>query len=263
MTDYAALKPYVLSDEILYGPIYTRRTGLSLGVNLLPPNVKVCSFNCVYCQCGWTPPPAETFTARGLAYPAVERIEARTAEGFADLAARGVLPDTITLSGNGEPTLHPDFGRAVEAILRNRDRFLPRARVNVFSNGTELGRDDVVRGLDRLDERHLKLDAGDPEVLRRIDLPLVPFDLDVYLDRLRRLRDVVVQAFFCRGRISNLDDAAAAAWLERVAAIRPLRVDLLSLDRVPAAEGLERVPPAELEPLAARARALGIRAEVY
>jgi wyosine [tRNA(Phe)-imidazoG37] synthetase (radical SAM superfamily) len=260
---YAGLKPYVLSDDILYGPIPTRRTGLSLGINLLPMGVKVCSFNCAYCQCGWTTIRPAEVEAKGLAYPSVERIASRCGEGFRSLAASGAIPDTITLSGNGEPTLHPAFDRAVDAVLRSRDAHLPGARVTVLSDGTELHRPEVVRGLNRLDERHMKLDAGDAATHKRIDIPLVPFDLDDYVDRLRGLRDVVVQAFFCRGRIDNTGGEAVAAWLERVKLIRPSRVDLYSLDRIPAAEGLERVSAGDLETLAAKVREAGVPAEVY
>ncbi len=261
--DGSRLKRYVLSDDILYGPIPTRRTGLSLGVNLLPPGVKLCSFNCVYCQCGWSTTRPADAGPKGLAYPAIDRIAARTEEGFRDLAARNVFPDTITLSGNGEPTLHPDFDRAVEAILAARDRHLPKARANVLSNGTELHRPGVVRGLNRLDERHLKLDAGDAATQRRIDIPLVDFDLDAYVARLRELKDVVLQAFFCRGTVDNTGEAAVAAWLARVEAVRPLRVDLMSLDRIPAAEGLARAPQEILEAIADRVRARGISADVH
>lgn len=260
---YAGLKPYTLADDVLYGPLPTRRTGLSLGVNLLPMSVKVCSFNCVYCQCGWTTLRPGDVAKNGLAYPSLGRIEERTAEGFRTLAAAGVRPDTITLSGNGEPTLHPEFDRAVAAVVRNRDRFLPGARVTALSDGTELGRPEVVRGLDLLDERHMKLDAGDPATLKAIDIPLAPFDLDAYVAQLGRLKECIVQAFFCRGRVDNTGEAAIAAWLERVRVVRPLRVDLYSLDRIPAGKGLRAVSREDLSALAARVRAAGISAEVY
>lgn len=262
-SEYAGLKPYTLTDDILYGPIPTRRTGLSLGVNLLPPDVKVCSFNCAYCQCGWTTIRPADVAKKGLAYPSLERIDARTAEGFRTLDAGGIRPDTITLSGNGEPTLHPQFDRAVETVVRNRDRFLPGARVTVLSDGSELHRPEVVRGLNLLDERHMKLDAGDAATLKAIDIPLVPFDLDTYVGRLRGLKDCVLQAFFCRGRIDNTGDAALAAWLDRVRAIRPRRVDVYTLARIPAAQGLKSVPREDLEVIAARAREIGIAAETY
>lgn len=262
-SDYAGLKIYTLTSDILYGPIPTRRTGLSLGVNLLPADVKVCSFNCVYCQCGWSTIRPDELADRGLAYPSVESIERRAAEGFADLAARGVFPDTITLSGNGEPTLHPAFDRAVEAILRQRDRLLPRARVNVLSDGTELHRAEVVRGLNLLDQRDMKLDAGEDRDVRRVNIPLVAFDVETYVRQLRELKDCVVQSFFCRGKVDNTGESAVSAWLGCLRAIRPLRVDLMSLDRVPAAKGLVRVPRADLEAIAARVRAAGIEAEAY
>lgn len=261
--DYAGLKTYSLTGDILYGPISTRRTGLSLGVNLLPPDVKVCSFNCVYCQCGWSTIRPDEVAAKGLVYPSVEAIDRRSAEGFGDLAARGIFPDTITLSGNGEPTLHPAFDRAVEVIVRNRNRFLPAARVNVLSDGTELHRAEVVRGLNALDEREMKLDAGDAADVRRVNIPLVSFDLNAYVRQLGALKDCIIQTFFCRGKIDNTGDASVAAWIARLQAIRPLRVDLMSLDRVPAAKGLERVRPADLEMIAARVRAAGIPAQIY
>lgn len=261
--EYAGLRAYVLSDDVLYGPFPTRRTGLSLGINLLPPGVKVCSFNCVYCQCGWsTIRPAEVGKL-GLAYPSIGEIERRTAVGFEELRGKGVRPDTITLSGNGEPTLHPEFDRAVEAVVRNRDRFLPGALVNVLSDGTELHRAEVVRGLNLLDERHMKLDAGDAAALRRVNIPLVPFDLETYVGQLGALKDCFVQAFFCRGRVDNTDEESVDAWIGLLRRIRPLRVDLLSLDRIPAAQGLERAGRDLLERISRRVRDAGVPAQVY
>lgn len=260
---YARLRKYSLSDDVLYGPFATRRTGLSLGVNLLPAGAKVCSFNCVYCQCGWSTIRPAQVGAMGLSYPSVEEVAERTAAGFARLREQGIVPDTITLSGNGEPTLHPQFDLAVEAVVRNRDRFLAGARVNVLSDGTELHRPEVVRGLNRLDERHMKLDAGDAEGLRRVNLPLVSFDLETYVMQLGALKDCFVQAFFCRGRIDNTGDGAVASWLGLIRRIGPVRVDLMSLDRVPAAEGLEPAGPELLEGIARRVRDLGVAARVY
>ena len=258
---YRGLPTFLLKGGAVYGPIHSRRMGRSLGINLLPGDLKTCSFDCVYCQCDWTP--LEGRPGAGIPYPSPEDLAREVAEAFAALAGETDLSiDAITLAGNGEPTLHPRFDACVDVILSLRDEHFPEAVVSVLSNGTELGREEVVRGLNALDERVMKLDAGTAAGLTRVDIPLVPFDLDTYEERLRALESVVIQTCFIRGRRDNTTEEEISAWLERLARIRPESVQIYPIARVPAALGLEVVPRQVLEDIARRVRALGLPVEV-
>lgn len=260
---YADLKPWKLPEGLLYGPFPTRRKGRALGVNLLPPSLKVCTFNCVYCQCGWTSAAPSKMDWEGKC-PTIDEVRAGLEEGFASLLAEGNRPDAIVVSGNGEPTLYPRFEEAVELVQAARDQWLPNARTMVLTAGTELGRPEIRRACDRLDERCVKLDAGDAKTLRRIDIPLVPFTLENLVAWCRQLRDVTIQSFFTRGAVDNTGEPAISAWLDRLEEIRPAEVQVYSLDRVPPAKGLARVPREHLEAIAARVEErLAVPAHVY
>jgi wyosine [tRNA(Phe)-imidazoG37] synthetase (radical SAM superfamily) len=260
---YAELKPWTLPEGLLYGPFPTRRKGRALGVNLLPPSEKVCTFNCVYCQCGWTPAAPAKMDWEGKC-PTTEDVARGLENGFSTLKRDGNLPDAIVVSGNGEPTLYPKFGEAVDLVLAARDRHFPGVRTMVLTAGTELGRPEVRRACDRLDERCVKLDAGDPRTLRRIDIPLVPFTLDDLVANCAKLRDVSVQSFFTQGAVDNTTRPALDAWLARLKEIRPVEVQVYSLDRVPPAKGLRRVAREELLSIAREAEsATGAPAHVY
>jgi wyosine [tRNA(Phe)-imidazoG37] synthetase (radical SAM superfamily) len=261
---YAVLRDWDLKAGIVYGPFLTRRQGLSLGVNLLPPLRKHCTFNCVYCQCGWTrnrvPRQPEDFRA----YPNPARLRREIESRFAELSADGTSPDAIILSGNGEPTLYPWIAEAINAVLEMRDRFFPRTRTGILTAGTELGRDEVRTAIDRLDARMIKLDAGSDRMQRRVNLPLVDFDLGRLEDWARRLRDCIVQSCFVQGRVDNTSSEEVDAWCERVARIGPRRVHMYSLDRTPPGPGLRKVDRATLQGIAARLHvATGIAASVY
>ncbi|MEK7469301.1 MAG: radical SAM protein [Planctomycetota bacterium] len=262
--EYSELKPWRLPEGILYGPFPTRRKGRALGVNLLPPGDKACTFNCVYCQCGWTPVDVFRSGEWKAKCPSLEDVRKGIEEGFAGLLAEGNAPDAIVVSGNGEPTLYPDFEEAVGLVLAGRDQWFPKTRTMVLTAGTELGRPDIRRACDRLDERCVKLDAGDAKTLKKIDLPLVPFSLDTLVSNCAKLRDVTIQSFFTQGVVDNTKETAIGAWLDRLDEIQPVEVQVYSLDRVPPAKGLKKVARAELESIAARvAQRLGVPAHVF
>jgi wyosine [tRNA(Phe)-imidazoG37] synthetase (radical SAM superfamily) len=258
----APLKTYQLASSYTYGPVRTRRCGMSLGLNTLPPDFKVCSFDCPYCQCGWTEPTAKGRGVR-LAYPKIAEILGELERRLAELSAAGARVDTMTFAGNGEPTLHPKFREIVEGTLALRDRFYPRAVVDCLSNAQTVLKEGVRAGLRLLDRRILKLDGGNMRVIRAVDRPLAAFRLPEVLEGMRTLGDVTIQSMFVWGSVDNTGGADVEDWVRCLGVVKPVEVQVYTLDRFPADPGLRRVPKARLEAIAERARKAGHRAVVY
>lgn len=252
-----------LYDDIVFGPVRSRRLGLSLGVNLLPVASKLCSFDCIYCECGWNAdhPGGRRFNDRTA-------VRERLAEVLGRMAADGTPPDVITFAGNGEPTLHPDFEAIIDDTIALRDRLCPSARVSVLSNATQIGRDDVRRALLRVDNNILKLDSAFDETVRRINIPAGDYSVARTVEGFKRFEGrMILQTLFLRGEcagaaVDNTTEREVAAWLELVAEIRPAQVMVYSLDRDTPCRTLEKVPREALERIAARVEALGIRCSV-
>jgi wyosine [tRNA(Phe)-imidazoG37] synthetase (radical SAM superfamily) len=234
--------------------VKSRRLGRSLGVNLAPGRVKACNFNCVYCQYGWTALPGR------VPWP-----DAAAVIRTLDLAlANDSAVDSITVAGNGEPTLHPAFARIADGIVEVRARRAPHARLAILSNGSTLNRMDVVHGLMQFDERHMKLDAGDATTLLRLNA--CPVSLGRLIADLRDIGSITLQSMFVRaanGSIDNTTPDALSAWLDAVREIRPNAVHVYSLDRSPAMRSLQKVGGPELEGIASKVEALGIMARVF
>jgi wyosine [tRNA(Phe)-imidazoG37] synthetase (radical SAM superfamily) len=198
------------------------------------------------------------------AFPSAEAVKVALEEALLKLSAEGTQIDSVTIAGNGEPTLHPELAELVEAAVVLRDGLMPGARLSVLTNGSTLHLSGVVEALNRLDERVVKLDAGDWASLRAVNLPHRSFDLDRMISSLPNLVDCVIQSMFVRGRVDNTTDEAVAAWIARVAQIAPLAVQIYSLDRVPADRSLEVVPEAHLRIIARKCEAaVGVPCEVY
>lgn len=253
-----------LHPTYVYGPVPSRRLGLSLGVNPLPVETKVCNFDCPYCECGWTV--SDRPAGR---MPSVETLAAELETKLAACRSQGVRLDAVTFAGNGEPTLHPDFRRIIETACELRDAYAPQAKVAVLTNATRLRRPDVRAGLMRADVRQFKLDAGTEAMFQRVDRPFGKLTLARIVDDICAFdAPKMLQSMFFRGRsggapIDNTTREEVAAWLRHVARIRPTEVHLYSLDRTAAEPTLEKVSPAELETIAEQVRALGIPAAVF
>jgi len=243
-----------LQTGIVYGPVRSRRLGLSLGVNLAPAGCKACNFNCSYCQYGWT-----RFSAsRGWPRPA-EVIQA-VYRALAD------TPDVdhITVAGNGEPTLHPGFALIAEGLFHVRARRAPGAKLALLSNGSTLGRRDVFDSLSKFDVRSMKLDAGDSTTFRLMNAGGIA--LGRLIADLASVGNLTLQSMFVQdaeGVIDNTTPFAIDAWIEAVERVRPLKVDVYSIARSPARQSLRRVAPVALDAIAARVVALGIPARAY
>jgi pyruvate-formate lyase-activating enzyme len=233
-----------LWERIINGPVRSRRLGLSLGLNILPPRSKLCTFDCPYCECGFNTPKAE-----GERWPSPD-IVADAVRKTITLA--GVRPDWVTFAGNGEPTMHPRFSTVVDRVLATRDELLPGLRVGILSNGLSAGRPAIREALDRLDARMMKLDPGP---VARING--VTYDRALLVANYQGLRDVIIQAMVVEGPgYSGASDEALAEWLACLARIRPVGLHLYSLARTPADAAVRRVARDRLMQIADRARAV-------
>ena len=255
--------PTFLFHDILYGPVRSRRLGLSLGVNLLPTQSKLCNFNCIYCECGWN--------GRGGEKPRFNRredVKRLLGDKLHEMAGAGTPPDVITFAGNGEPTMHPEFEQIIDDTLEMRDRYCPSAKVSVLSNATMIGRESVRRALERVDNNILKLDSAFDATVRLIDNPPAGYTVAETV-RLMKLFEgrMILQTMFLRGErdgqvIDNTTDTEVEAWLERVKEIAPCEVMVYTLDRDTPLQTLVKVPVEELKAIAAKVEALGIPCKV-
>ena len=253
-----------LFDKIIFGPVRSRRLGVSLGVNLLPVDSKVCSFDCIYCECGWTPRKRE----KKAVLPTRREVKEKMQEKLQEMKAAGESPDVITFAGNGEPTLHPDFAAIIDDTVELRNQLAPNARIAVLSNATMIHKQAVVSALWKVDDNIQKLDSAFIETIEKLDCPMVPFDLKKTVENLKAFNgQVIIQTLFIRGefkneRIDNTTDEEISAWLKLIQEIGPRQVMIYTIDRDTPTEGLERIPLAELEAIAGKIRNLGFNVQV-
>lgn len=252
-----------LYDNIIFGPIHSRRLGISLGVNLLPVDSKLCSFDCIYCECGWNADHAgrRRFNSR-------EDVRNMLAATLDRMAAEGALPDVITFAGNGEPTMHPDFEAVIDDTIALRDEKAPQAKVSVLSNATQIHREDVRRALLRVDNNILKLDSAFDATVQLINKPCGSYSVQRQVELMKLFEGrFILQTMFLRGeynaqRVDNTTDREVEAWLHIVGQISPQRVMVYSLDRDTPCQTLEKVSREELLAIARRVEQLGIECSV-
>lgn len=242
----------VLFTSTIFGPIHSRRLGVSLGINLSPADGKICSFDCLYCEAG--------FNAQGpgkAGMPTREEVARLLEQKLIGMKGEGTVPDVLTFSGNGEPTLHPQFEEITEDVIALRDKYFPDAKISVLSNSTMLGKESVCRALMKVDNNILKLDSALDPTIRMIDRPLNPeYSAEKVIERISRFAgQAIVQTMFLRGeyggrKIDNTTpeelDALARAYLR----INPREIMIYSIDRKTPAENLQKVYKEELERIA-------------
>ena len=215
-------------DDIVFGPIKSRRLGSSLGVNLLPSKGKLCNFDCIYCECGWNKDGAMD---RNL--PTLEDVTNALIQKISALSADGVDVDSITFSGNGEPTIHPDFPEIVDLILQLRDRYYPNAKVSVLSNATMLGRENVRAALKRIDNPILKIDASDDRLIQLINKPVGAYRLEDVIAWMKDFEgNFILQTMFLRSNEFDLSQPQQLdRWMDIVRSLRPREIMVYTIDR--------------------------------
>ena len=244
------MEPIPLKDGIIYGPVSSRRLGQSLGLNIMPLNYKLCSFNCVYCQYGWTAIHSLDTTGRLADFPTPETFS----RALGTALREDMEIDNITFSGNGEPTLHPQFAELVDIAGELKEQYRPRAKIGILSNSSTLTIDKVYQALAKLDFRIMKLDAGGPEMLTGINRPCPGISYQTIVNGLKSLESIILQTMFVSGEIQNISHREVAEWIQGVSEINPLKLQIYSLHRPPADGSLQEVAGEKLREIAARIR---------
>ncbi len=222
-----------LFDQTIFGPLISRRLGISLGINLLPNDTKLCSFDCIYCECGWNP-------KKGKIKPVLpnrEEVREQLMHKLIEMGLSSQLPDVLTFAGNGEPTLHPEFDKIIDDTIQLRDEFSPGSKIAVLSNATMLHKTKVVEALKRVDDNILKLDSGTLETISLLNKPIGKFDLMALTGQLKKFDgNLVIQTMFLKGsfegiKFDNTSKMELENWIALLKEIRPKMVMIYSVAR--------------------------------
>jgi len=252
-----------LFDKIIFGPVKSRRLGVSLGINLLPNDSKYCTYDCVYCECGWTYKNHKAkLHARNEVYKALDL-------KLQQMLAEGNPPDNITFAGNGEPTVHPDFAGIIDDTIELRDKYFPNAQISVLSNATQIHKESVMNALKKVEQNILKLDAASDRLLHIINRPTGKLDTRTIVERLKKFEGkLIIQTLFIRGsyqgeNFDNTTDNELSDWLELIKEINPKKIMIYPIERGTPTDDLEKISKEKLEEIANRARAIGFEVAVY
>ena len=249
----------IIYPSPIFGPIHSRRLGISLGINLMPADGKLCSFDCIYCECGFNADHRPT-----LPRPTRDEVAAKLEQTLQRMTAEGQLPDVLTFAGNGEPTSHAHFAEIIGDTIRLRNQYCPQAKVCVLSNSTMIHRQSVHDALMLVDDNILKLDTVNPQYINKVDRPNGHYDVQTIIDRMKAFNGhIIIQTMFMRGQyqgesVDNTSEQYVAPWLDVVKQINPQQVMVYTIDRETPAHGLEKASREQLDAIRDRVIAAGI-----
>ncbi|MCI6211918.1 radical SAM protein [Bacteroides heparinolyticus] len=253
----------VIYPSPIFGPVHSRRLGVSLGINLLPADGKICTFDCIYCECGFN-------ADRRSKQPLPTREEVRTAleARLQDMLQNGPAPDVLTFAGNGEPTAHPRFPEIITDTLALRDRYFPNAKVSVLTNSTFIHKPAVFEALNKVDNNILKLDTVDEAYIRELDRPTGSYSVNKIIESMKAFKgNCIIQAMFLKGsyagkNMDNTSDKYVLPWLEAVKEIAPRQVMIYTIDRETPGQDLRKATHEELDRIATLIKKEGIEISV-
>ena len=249
----------IIYPSPIFGPVHSRRLGISLGINLLPADGKVCSFDCIYCECGFNEDHRPS-----LPLPTREEVAEKLEQKLQTMVEEQQLPDVLTFAGNGEPTCHPHFAEIIADTIRLRNQYCPKAKVSVLSNSTMIHRQAVHDALMLVDNNILKLDTVDPIYINKVDHPNGTYDVNTIIERMKAFNGhLIIQTMFMRGEcngesVDNTGEAYVAPWLEAVKDIKPRQVMIYTIDRETPTQGLLKATHEQLDQIRDRVIAAGI-----
>jgi wyosine [tRNA(Phe)-imidazoG37] synthetase (radical SAM superfamily) len=255
----------ILFDKLVFGPVYSRRLGISLGINLLPTKSKFCNFDCIYCECGWS----KSSEGKHIKLPTRDEIKDALSAKLQELRGTVNEPDAITFAGNGEPTIHPQFAAIIDDTLEIRDQYSPHTIISVLSNASMLHKEKVREALKKVEKNILKLDTGIEETFQRLNQPAGKITLEQVVKNLQLFNgNLILQSLFVRGEykghfIDNTTEKEINAWLPLVKKINPKCVMIYPIDRGTPVKSLEKIAESTLQNIAGQVEALGIKTEVY
>ncbi|MBI9062354.1 MAG: hypothetical protein JEZ14_10240 [Marinilabiliaceae bacterium] len=256
--------PTFLFDKVVFGPVMSRRLGVSLGINLLPVNKKICSFDCIYCECGLN---GELGDKKGQ-LPTRQEVKEALNIKLQEMLKDGLVPDVITFAGNGEPTMHPDFEGIIDDTISIRDKQCVKARIAVLSNASRIDRKEVFEALLKVDDNIQKLDSGLLDTILLLDKPNYPYNLKATINNLAAFKGkVIIQTMFVTGHvddklIDNTSEPDIESWLKALAVIQPSKVMIYTIERDTPFNTLKKVSLQQLKDIAAKAEAKGFTVSV-
>ncbi len=254
----------IIFPSPIFGPIHSRRLGVSLGINLLPPDGKLCSFDCIYCECGYN----ADFKAK-QPLPTREEVKNALESRLKDMQENGPKPDVFTFAGNGEPTLHPHFPEIINDTIELRDKYFPDAKVSVLSNSTLIFKENVRNALMLVDNNILKLDTIDMDYIKEVDRPMGKYEVNRIIDNMKKFDGhIIIQTMFMKGlspngvNVDNTSDQYVLPWLEVVKNINPKQVMIYTIDRETPDQRLLKATPEALDRIASLIKKEGLSVSV-
>ena len=254
----------IIYPSPIFGPVHSRRLGISLGINLMPADGKVCTFDCIYCECGLNAEHRPT-----LPRPTRKEVAQALETKLIEMNNNGELPDVLTFAGNGEPTAHPQFADIIDDTILLRNQYCPKAKVSVLSNATLVGKKDVREALMRVDNPIMKLDTIDSAYIKMVDCPTSHYDVNLIIDGLKQMQGkAIIQTMFMTGSfrkdgvsvsVDNTGDTFVTPWLKAVKEIAPREVMIYTIDRETPTEGLKKASREQLDAIRDRVIAAGIK----